>query len=139
MKKLLFSLMTVLFLLLTISVVVGAEENRIDFLLDKLHEKGPHKYAMIIAHRGDWRYAPENSIRGFENCIRSGFDAIEVDVRMTKDSVLVIMHDETINRTTTGKGKVSDLTLEEIKKYKLKTPTNYVSDQTVPTFEEILE
>lgn len=132
MKKLLF-------LLLTISVSLWAEENRVDFLLEKLREKGPHNYAMIIAHRGDWRYAPENSMRGFENCIKSGFDAIEVDVRMTKDSVLVIMHDETINRTTTGRGRVNELTLEEIKKYKLKTPTNYVSNQSVPTFEEVLE
>ena len=127
------------FLLLSLSAVLSAAEDRIDFLLNKLHEKGPHKYAMIIAHRGDWRYAPENSIRGFENCIKTEFDAIEVDVRMTKDSVLVIMHDETINRTTTGRGKVSDLTLAEIKEYKLKTPTNYVSDQRVPTFEEVLE
>ena len=127
------------FLLLSLSALLSAAEDRIDFLLNKLHEKGPHNYAMIIAHRGDWRYAPENSIRGFENCIKTGFDAIEVDVRMTKDSVLVIMHDETINRTTTGRGKVSDLTLAEIKEYKLKTPTNYVSDQRVPTFEEVLE
>ena len=127
------------FFLLLCSVALFAAENRVDFLLDKLRERGPHDYAMIIAHRGDWRYAPENSMRGFKNCIKSGFDAIEVDVRMTKDGVLVIMHDETINRTTTGKGRVDELTLEEIKRYKLKTPTNYVSDQTVPTFEEVLE
>ena len=115
-----------------------AVNGRVDFLLDKLRERGPHDYAMIIAHRGDWRYAPENFLRGFANCIKSGFDAIEVDVRMTKDGVLVIMHDETVNRTTDGKGKVSDLTFEEIKKLHLKTPTNYVSDQTVPSFEEVL-
>ena len=125
--------------LLVLSTVLFAKEDHVDFLLNKLHEKGPHNYAMIIAHRGDWRYAPENSIRGFERCIQSGFDAIEVDIRMTKDSVLVIMHDETVNRTTNGKGKVSDLTLKEIKELKLKTPTNYISDQRVPLFEEVLE
>ena len=116
-----------------------AGEERIDFLVNQLRDRGPHNYAMIIAHRGDWRYAPENSLRGFENCIKSGFDAIEVDVRMTKDSVLVIMHDETVNRTTNGKGKVSDLTFEEIKKLRLKTPTNYLSDQAVPSFEDVLK
>ena len=129
----------ILFFLLICSTVLFAAKDRVDFLLDKLHETGPHNYAMIIAHRGDWRYAPENSLKGFENCIKSGFDAIEVDVRMTKDSVLVIMHDEKINRTTTGKGRVDELTLEEIKKFKLKTPTDYVSNQVVPTFEEVLE
>lgn len=121
-----------------LQIFAFAVDNRVDFLLNKLKERGPHDYAMIIAHRGDWRYAPENSLRGFANCIKSGFDAIEVDVRMTKDGVLVIMHDETVNRTTDGKGKVSDLTFEEIKKLHLKTPTNYVSDQTVPSFEEVL-
>ena len=121
-----------------LQIFAFAGDNRVDFLLNKLKERGPHDYAMIIAHRGDWRYAPENSLRGFANCIKSGFDAIEVDVRMTKDGVLVIMHDETVNRTTDGKGKVSDLTFEEIKKLHLKTPTNYVSDQTVPSFEEVL-
>jgi len=128
----------VIFVLLLLQTFVLADESRVEFLLDKLKERGPHDYAMIIAHRGDWRYAPENSMRGFANCIKSGFDAIEVDVRMTKDSVLVIMHDETVNRTTNGKGKVSELTYEEIKKLHLKTPTNYVSDQSVPTFEEVL-
>lgn len=121
-----------------LQIFAFAGDNRVDFLLNKLKERGPHDYAMIIAHRGDWRYAPENSLRGFANCIKSGFDAIEVDVRMTKDGVLVIMHDETVNRTTDGKGKVSDLTYAEIKKLHLKTPTNYVSDQTVPSFEEVL-
>lgn len=122
-----------------LQVMVCAKEDRIDFLVNQLRERGPHDYAMIIAHRGDWRYAPENSLRGFENCIRSGFDAIEVDVRMTKDGVLVIMHDETVNRTTNGKGKVADLTYEEIKKLRLKTPTAYLSDQHVPSFEEVLQ
>ena len=132
------SILKKLFVLIALLQIFAiAAENRVDFLLDKLKERGPHDYAMIIAHRGDWRYAPENSLRGFANCIKSGFDAIEVDVRMTKDGVLVIMHDETVNRTTDGKGKVSDLTFEEIKKLHLKTPTNYVSDQTVPSFEEV--
>ena len=121
-----------------LQVFAFAGESRVDFLLDKLKERGPHDYAMIIAHRGDWRYAPENSLRGFANCIKSGFDAIEVDVRMTKDGVLVVMHDETVNRTTDGVGKVSDLTFEQIKKLHLTTPTRYVSDQTVPSFEEVL-
>ena len=128
----------VCFFMVVLQAAVCAGEDRIDFLVNRLREKGPHNYAMVIAHRGDWRYGPENSLEGFENCIRSGFDAIEVDVRMTKDSVLVIMHDETVNRTTNGKGRVSDLTFAEIKKLRLKTPTNYLTDQRVPSFEETL-
>jgi glycerophosphoryl diester phosphodiesterase len=126
-------------LVVLLQMVANAAEDRIDFLVRKLHEKGPHDYAMVIAHRGDWRFGPENSLEGFENCIRSGFDAIEVDVRMTRDGVLVAMHDETVNRTTNGKGKVSDLTYAEIKKLRLKTPTDYLSDQRVPSFEEVLK
>lgn len=116
-----------------------AEQNRLDFLLTQLKTVGPTNYAMIIAHRGDWRFAPENSLKAIENCIKSGFDAVEVDVQKTKDGVLVVIHDETINRTTNGKGKVSDFTLEELKQFRLKTPTNFVSKESIPTLDEVLE
>ena len=114
-------------------------ETRVDTLLNYLHDGGQSKHVMIFAHRGDWRSAPENSILAFQKCIDEGIDGIEIDLQITKDSVLVIMHDSTIDRTTTGKGKVSDYTLEELKAMKLLSPIGVISRQTIPTLEEIFE
>lgn len=69
----------------------------------------------VIAHRGASAYAPENTFPAFELAYKMQADAIETDVRCTKDNVLVLIHDETVDRTTNGKGRVSELTIEEIK------------------------
>lgn len=113
--------------------------KHLDFLLNKLHDKGKSDYVMIFAHRGDWRNAPENSLRAFKNCIDAGIDGIEIDVHLTKDGELVLMHDNTLDRTTNGTGKVSDKTLMEIKKLYLKSPLGVVTHQRVPTFRELLQ
>jgi len=65
---------------------------------------------MAIAHRGASTVAPENTIAAFEEATRLGCRAIEFDVRMTQDGVPVVIHDETVNRTTNGHGRVGDLT-----------------------------
>jgi len=70
----------------------------------------------VIGHRGSPCLAPENTIPSFKKAIEAGVDFIELDVRATKDNVLVIMHDPTVERTTDGTGKVSELTLTEILK-----------------------
>lgn len=96
------------------------------------------KTVMVAAHRGDWRNAPENSIPAIENCIAMGVDIVEIDVKKTRDGVLVIMHDDRIDRTTTGKGRVGEWTLDSLKQLQLRnglgTPTRY----KVPTLEEAL-
>lgn len=96
-------------------------------------------YVFVIAHRGDWKEAPENSLQGIKNCIDLGVDMVELDVQMTKDSVLVLMHDITVNRTTNGYGLVKDLTYEQLKAFKLLGPDgNSVSDEHIPSLEEAL-
>lgn len=130
-------ILNILFLLGAVSVY--GQQNRIDFLLSKLNDGGKSDYVMIFAHRGDWRNAPENSIQAYQSCIDAGFDGIEIDVQMTKDSAIVMMHDQTIDRTTTGKGKVSDYTLAELKELYLKSPIGVVTRQRIPTFDEVLE
>ena len=55
-------------------------------------------YVAVISHRGDWRNYPENSIPAIESVIRMGADMVEIDVSMTRDSVLVLCHDNTIDR-----------------------------------------
>ena len=61
---------------------------------------------IVVAHRGDWRNAPENSLQAIQNCIDMGVDMVEIDIRETKDCHLVLMHDKTLDRTTNGKGEI---------------------------------
>lgn len=97
------------------------------------------EHIMVISHRGDWRYAPENSLAAVQRCIDLGVDVVEIDVRLTKDGHLVAMHDLTVDRTTNGKGKLSDMTLEEVKKLRLKNACGVKgSRHQVPTLEEIM-
>lgn len=101
--------------------------------------KFPHDKIMVIAHRADWREAPENSVMAVKRAIEKGVNMVEIDLALTKDSVLVLMHDNTIDRTTTGKGKPSDYTLEEIKKFYLKDGLGVPTQMRIPTLDEILD
>ena len=99
------------------------------------------KNVLVVCHRGDWRNFPENSIPAIESVIAMKADIVELDIQLTKDSVLVLMHDGTIDRCTTGKGRISELTYEEIQKHYLKTAhgTRCSLDMKVPTLREALE
>ena len=130
------SLVLLLFIVIPFSAL--SKGNRVDTLLQYMHDGGKSKHVMIFAHRGNWRNSAENSIQAFQDCINEGLDGIEVDLQMTKDSVLVIMHDETLDRTTTGSGKVSDYTIDELRKLRLLTPIGVKTRQTIPTFEQVL-
>ncbi len=93
----------------------------------------------ICAHRGVSQVVPENSIAGINECIDLGIDVIEIDIAKTKDGKLILMHDNTLDRTTTGTGNVSDYSLADIKKLYLKDYNGNVTDKRVPTFEEALD
>lgn len=93
---------------------------------------------LVTAHRGDWRNAPENSLQALKNCVSMGVDIVEIDLKQTKDGQLINMHDKTIDRTTTGKGKPEDYTLQEIKQMRLKAATGHPTAHQVPTFKEVL-
>ena len=127
---------TILVLALLCTVQVWAKEP-VTRLREKLFDT-KSKYVTVVAHRGDWRNSPENSIQAFKNCIEMGADMIEIDVRKTKDNQLVIIHDGTVDRTTNGKGKVADMTLEEIKKLRLRAGQGVVTRHEIPTLEEVL-
>ncbi|WP_163536988.1 glycerophosphodiester phosphodiesterase family protein [Gracilibacillus sp. YIM 98692] len=93
-----------------------------------------------IAHRGASDQAPENTMSAFQKGVDYGADFIEVDVHVTKDDELVIIHDLTVNRTSNGKGKVKDLTLEEIKQ--LDVGSHFHADykeERIITLNELLE
>lgn len=106
--------------------------------ISKLLFEPKSKEVLVIVHRGDWRNAPENSIRAIENTIKMGADMVEIDIQKTKDGQLVLMHDKTLNRTTNGKGNVADFTLEEIKKLYLKSGIGIETHHRVPTLEEAM-
>ncbi|MDR1584644.1 MAG: glycerophosphodiester phosphodiesterase family protein [Prevotellaceae bacterium] len=112
-------------------------QTRVDTLLQRLHDKNSD-YVFVASHRGDWRYAEENSLPAIENAIRMGVDIVELDVQRTKDGQLILMHDATLNRTTTGKGNVSDWTLDSIKTLHLKNGLSIKTKERVPTLEEAL-
>lgn len=121
--------------------------TRVEKLLAELNDPDS-KYVFVACHRGDWRNYPENSIPAMESVIRMGADIMELDVKMTKDSQLVVCHDRTLSRTTNihpdrdpsyPSAKISDLTLEQIKALKLRRSQGVTTDSLrVPTLEEAL-
>ncbi len=114
-------------------------EKRTDKILAEIHNPDS-KYVVVAVHRGDWRNYPENSIPAIESIIRMGADIMELDLKLTKDSVLVLSHDKTIDRCLTGKGKVSDYTLAELKAMRLKRAHGVATDSLrIPTLREALE
>lgn len=96
------------------------------------------KQVLVVSHRADWRNAPENSLQAIQNAIGMGVDMVEIDLKKTKDGVLVLMHDRLINRTMNGKGAPADYTLEELKALRLKNGAGCKTRHQIPTFEEVM-
>src|SRR5262245_19840849 len=101
----------------------------------------------VIAHRGDSAHFPENTIPSFDRAVELGADAIEFDLRVSRDGEVVIIHDPTVDRTTNGTGPVSSLTLAELRA--LDAGARFTTDGgksipfrgrglTIPTFDEML-
>jgi len=107
-----------------------------------------HQHPQVIAHQGGDGLWPGNTLHAFEQAAALGVDVLEMDLHITQDGVLVIMHDETVDRTTDGTGAIEDLTLTEIEQ--LDAGYNWSLDDdatfpyrgqgiTVPTLEEIFQ
>jgi len=93
----------------------------------------------LCAHRGAMDTHPENTLAAFREAVRLGAHMIEIDVRMTKDGHLVILHDETVDRTTNGTGKISELTLNEVKHLDAGSwKSQEFSGEKIPTLTEAL-
>ena len=100
----------------------------------------PRWDVILVAHRGLAPGLPENTMAAFEDVVARGVRVIEVDLRGTADGEVVIMHDETVERTTDGTGEVTALTLAEIKALDAGSHAGEAhAGQTVPTFEEALQ
>ncbi|CAH0416570.1 glycerophosphodiester phosphodiesterase [Periweissella fabaria] len=94
----------------------------------------------IFAHRGSKGTHPENTLSAFREAVRVGSDGIELDVQLSKDGQLVVIHDETINRTTDGTGTVGDMTVKELQEYDAGSwfSMEYATEK-IPTFTEVLD
>jgi glycerophosphoryl diester phosphodiesterase len=88
---------------------------------------------LTVGHRGVMGVEPENTLRSFRRAERAGLDQVELDLHLSKDGALVVMHDATVDRTTDGSGSVRDLTLAEIR------GLDAGLGERVPVFEEVLD
>lgn len=123
--------------LLLICCVPAFSRTRAEEIREGLLSRDTTK-VFVASHRADWRNWPENSLEGINSAIEMGVDIVEVDLQLTKDSVLILMHDPKVDRTTTGKGKIADMTYDEIQQLRLKNGVSIYTQHKVPTLEEVL-
>ncbi len=100
---------------------------------------GQGRQIVVIAHRGEHLHHPENTIAAYQAAVDAGADFFETDVRTTLDGKLVIMHDDTVDRRTDGKGSVKDMTFEQVRALDagIKAGAEFAGAK-VPTFDEVL-
>ncbi|MBQ2670068.1 MAG: hypothetical protein IJG06_04850 [Clostridia bacterium] len=121
----------------TPSVAAGGETASVEISYEPIFEGAAERF---VAHRGYSGYAPENSAAAFELAGKMGFWGIETDISETSDGGFVCMHDETVDRTTDGDGKIGDYTLAAIEELSIDSG-NYLrttQNRKIPTFEEYL-
>jgi len=94
---------------------------------------------LLAAHRGGSLLWPENSLLAFRNALALGADFIEFDVHLSRDGEVMVIHDATLYRTTTGAGPVRDRSVAELKAFRLKDWSGTVTAETVPTLNEVVE
>lgn len=93
---------------------------------------------LVVAHRGASLVEPENTLRSFTLALVQGADALETDLRFTCDGQIVLFHDATLERTTDGQGRVADHALAELKRLRTRQPDGALSDERIPTLEELI-
>ena len=125
-----------LFLSVVFVTVFSVAQSNLDSILYDFHNR-PDRI-LVAAHRAENSDFPENSIAAMKEAMRLGVDIIETDIRETKDGVMIIMHDKTIDRTTTGKGAVAEMTYAELRQVFLLHDGKPTSEK-IPTFKEVLE
>ena len=102
-------------------------------------EANRQRHINSINHRG-YKDAPENTLSAFRLSKEMGFDMVECDVSFTKDNVPVLLHDGSVNRTSNGTGKISNLTLDEVRQFDFGSWKNTrYAGETIPTFQEFLD
>ena len=138
MKKLLILLSGLLLLQTSCSHSASVPGNHADWVVSELHAPSSDK-VLVACHRGDWRNWPENSLAAIESVIGMGADIVELDLALTSDSVLVVCHDRTLNRTTTGRGLIAEIPYDSVQRCFLKSGHGVATAHRMPTLREALE
>lgn len=137
-------------LILLATVVAASTHTRcapshVSQILERVNNANEHRdHVMIVAHRGGWMVGgkiiiAENSIQAVERAIELGAEFIEIDVRMTADGTFVVLHDSTLDRTTTCTGAIAEQTFDQVKDCKLVIEgTGEVTEEVLPTLEAIM-
>jgi len=100
----------------------------------------PRHAFVVVSHRGDHTHAPENTLAAYANAIAAGADYVEIDLRTTADSQLVIMHDASINRMTNDSGLVKNMTWEKLRTLKVRDRAHAEwGEQDIPLFTQVLD
>ncbi|MBQ8987947.1 MAG: glycerophosphodiester phosphodiesterase, partial [Lachnospiraceae bacterium] len=96
-------------------------------------------HPLIWGHRGASGYAPENTLPAFQMAADMGADGVELDIQMTKDGVIVVCHDETIDRTSTGAGWLKDFTFDALRRLDFSNGNTAYEGTKIPSMEEVLD
>lgn len=111
--------------------------NYFDYMAD------PRRRCAIIAHRGVWKDAPENSLLSIRRAIEAGHDVVEIDVRQTVDGHFVVVHDNTLDRVAGIDHAPEEMTLEELARVRLRDrdggPENPLTSETLPSLRDVFE
>lgn len=120
-----------------LAVSISSDINGRATLKDKLNSLNGKM--MVCAHRAIAIDKPENSLSAIQSSIDNSIEMIEIDIRQTKDGQLILMHDATIQRTTTGTGDVSNFTLQELKQFNLEKSNGSLTNEKIPTLKEVFD
>ena len=106
-----------------------------------MNQENQDKTVQIWAHRGANEYAPENTMEAFKKAVSLGADGVELDIHQTRDREIVVIHDELLERTSTGKGFVKDYSLEELRRFDFAKGTRFEgkAHYAIPTMREVFE
>ena len=143
-RQVYFNMLVLVLLLLSYTVFAGEPRSHYRSFADANELKAYMKWygnreLLISAHRGSpLKGYPENAVETFEHILSYHPCLIECDLRLSQDGHIIMMHDETLERTTTGEGQVSDYTLAQLKQFFLKDPESTVTGFRIPTFAEVL-
>jgi glycerophosphoryl diester phosphodiesterase len=121
-----YILIVILFLFISACKKKSKQQIKKNYVIEKINSLSKNSI-LVCAHRSFHKNSPENSLQSINDAIEANIDIVEIDIRTTKDSVLVLMHDKTIDRTTTGTGLVKDYTYFELQEFNLK-----ISDSITP-------
>ena len=136
--------MFIVFFLGVLSLTAQHKEHKIHFKKNKnfktFFKASTNFYPLVSAHRGGpTKDFPENCTATFANTIKYNPTIIETDIALTKDSVLVMMHDNTLDRTTTGTGNIGNYTYKELQSFYLKDTEGIVTSYKIETLDEVLK